>query len=238
MEQTKENVEKKENKLGVLKNKKVIIISAIVVILIIVAIGVGVYLINKDKDEVKYTGESNGIKYSAKMQEDSRVLVVMKNKTGKTISELELNVTYYDAEGNVLDKSTELIDGYLKNEEITLDRRTTARILDVQKIERYDIEINPKYYDGEEKTSNYEKIEISEQQKRDDKIVVDIKNKTEEEIQYIYFYGVFFKDGLPIEFFANYVHNIDKDTKTLEFNEPKDEEGNKIEYDFCEIYMK
>ena len=236
MEETKENVEKKENKLGVLKNKKVIITSAIVSVLIIVAIIVAVSLFNKDR--IKFTGESNGIKYSAKMQEDSRVLVVMKNKTGKTISELELNVTYYDAKGNVLYKSTELIDGYLKNEEITLDRRTTARILDVQKIERYDIEINPKYYDGEEKTSNYEKIEILEQQKRGDKIVVDIKNKTEEEIQDIYFYGVFFKDGLPIEFFANYVHNIDKDTKTLEFNEPKDEEGNKIEYDFCEIYMK
>lgn len=236
MEETKENIEKKEKKLGVLKNKKVIIMSAIVAILIIAAIGVGVYfLINKDK--VKYTGESNGIKYSAKMKENSEILVVMKNKTGKTISELELNVTYYDAEGNVLYKSTELTNGYLKNEEISLEK-TIGRILDTKKINRYDIEINPKYYDGEEKKSNYEKIEISEQQKRDDKIVVDISNKTEDEIQHVCFYGVFFKDGLPINFFANDVHNIDKNKKTLEFNEPKDKEGNKIKYDFCEIYMK
>lgn len=236
MEETKENIEKKENKLGILKNKKVIIISAIVAIIIIVAIGVGAYfLINKDK--VKYTGESNGIKYSAKMKENSEILIVMKNETGKAISALQLNVTYYDSDGNVLYRSTELTDGYLKNEEITVDR-TIARILDVEKIKRYDIEINPKYYDGEEKTSNYERLEISEQQKQDNKIVVDIKNKTEDEIQHVYFYGVFFKDGLPINFFANDVYDIDKNTKKVEFNEPKDKEGKQIEYDFCEIYIK
>lgn len=236
MEETKENIEKKDNKLGILKNKKVIIISAIVAILIIVAIGIGVYLlINKDK--VKYTGESNGIEYSSKIQENSEVLVVMKNKTGKTISALQLNVTYYDSDGNVLYRSTELTDGYLKNEEITLDR-TIARILDINKIDHYDIEINPKYYDGEEKESNYEKLEISNQQMQDNKIVVDIKNKTENEIPHVCFYGVFFKDGLPINFFANDVHNIDKNTKKVEFNEPKDKNGNKIEYDFCEVYIK
>ncbi len=238
MEKTKEELEKQnteDNKVRAGSKKKIAIIS-IVTILIIMAIAVSIYFITK-KDKVKFNGESNGIKYSAKIQENSEVLVVMQNKTGKTVSELELMISYYDAEGNELIKKTETIDVYLKDKEISLNSIKSG-IVNTNRIDSYKIEINPKYYEGEDKLSNYEKIEISELQEKEDCVAVDVRNTVNDPIKHVCFYAVFFKDGVPIDFFAKDVYNLDEETKNIEFKKPEDKDDNKIEYDFCKVYIK
>lgn len=238
MEETKENLENKNteevNEKKCTKKKKIIIAIIVAVILIATIIGL-VFLLKKDK--VKFDGESNGIEYSAQMQENSEVLVVMKNETGKTVSGLNLTVSYYDAEGKELAKRTASTDVYLKNEEISLNS-IKSQIYKIDNIASYKVEIVPEFYEGEDKASNYEKIEISEIQELEDEVAVDVRNTSDEMVQHAVLYAVFFKDGKPIDFFAKDAYDLEGEARNIKFNKPADKDGNKIEYDFCEIYIK
>lgn len=235
MENTNESEEKnaKEKILEYLSNKKTLII-AIVAVVLILAIIVAVYIFTKDR--VKFKGESNGIKYSANMNSNSEVFVVMKNKTGKTVSKLKLTVSYYDSKGNELEAQTSVTDVYLKENEISLNNVTASRLY-ADQVSDYKVSIEPEYYEGEDKLSNYEKVEILEQKEKDDKIVANIKNETENSITHVCFYTVFYKKGLPVAFDANDVYSFSGE-KEIKFDKPKDNDGNEVKYDFYKVYIK
>lgn len=231
MEDTKDNVLKK-----ILKNKKVLIGISVAIIIVLILIIIAIKFSNKkDEFKVKYEGTSNGIEYSSAMQANSEVYVLMKNKTGKTISGLELVISYYDAEGKELARRTSSSDVYLKNEEVAIDK-LKSEIYKIENINEYKIEVIPEFYEGEEKKSNFERVEISEIQNLEDEVAVDVKNISEEQIYHMCFYAVFFKDGKPINYYAKDVYNFNKETRNIKFGKPVDRENNKIEYDFCEIY--
>ena len=243
MEETKESVEKNTKvKLDFFKNKKVII--AVVVAILIIAVIVTIFLVTRKK--VKFKGESNGIKYSANMNENAEVFVVMKNKTGKAISKLNLTVSFYDANGNELKKRTkETSVGYLKNGEISFEN-VDANLANANDAASYKVEINPEFYEGEDKQSKYEKIEIGDivMPKKDETKVnncsVKIKNVSGDKINSACFIVAYFnKKGLPVGYEANNVFILEKDEeKELQFLEPTDSDGNKIDYKFCQIYIK
>lgn len=231
MEDTKE-------KNSLLKNKTVIISCIIAISIILLSLICAVVLkkqIEKDND-IKYTDTSNGIKISANMKSNSDVIIVMKNETGKTVSKLQAVVKYLDASGNILTEKTSTTDVYLKNKEISLNY-IKSDIVDLSKIANYKVEVIPEFYSGEERLSNYEKIDISETQEKDGKIYAIVKNKIDKTISYVCFYAVYFKNDLPVGLYAQDIYSL-KGEKEISFEKPHDKDGNKINYDYCKVYIK
>ena len=138
MEDTKENVFKK-----ILKNKKVLIGISIAIVLILISIIIAIKFSNKKVEyKVEYEGTSNGIEYSSAMQANSEVYVLMKNKTGKAISGLNLIISYYDSEGKELARRTSSSDVYLKNEnKIYFENFIAGALLKFEKLDNLDISL-------------------------------------------------------------------------------------------------
>ncbi len=236
MKETKESVVKDtKSKLDFLKNKKFII--AIVAVVLIIAIILTIFLLTRKK--VKFKNESNGIKYSANFNSDSELLVVMQNNTDRVVSKLKLVVSYYNSNGNELTKNTKVTDvGYLKNKEISLED-VEPHISNTQDIADYKIEITPEFYEGEDKQSKYEKIEIGDLADKKDKTTVKIKNTSDDEINRVCFFAVYFKRGIPVGFDANDVFSLEKgEEKELSFEKPKNSDGKEVDYSFCKVFIK
>ncbi len=232
-------MEETKDKKSFFANKVNVVVAAILLFLIIISIVFAV-LVFKDKNttKIKFTGESNGIKYSANMKSyNSDIIVVMKNETGRTISELETAVTYFDKDGNEIKQKESSIAVYLKNGETSLNS-IKSEIGDKSQIADYKVEVRPVFYEGEDRPSNYEKIDISNPYDKDNKIAAKVNNKTDGTIDHVCFYVVYFKDNVPVDLKANDVYSMKKGEKEVVFDKPTDKEGKSIEYDFCKVLIK
>jgi len=174
------------------------------------------------------TGTENNVEYKTYFTESNEMIIIATNNNEKNV-EINVEVEFYDKNQKLVGAKTNNIDVSSKGSKFALNFSDIPKSYDSYKV----------YIDIEEIVdSSYLNDLKSVSSKTDEKVVIQIKNTTDKEIEYIKTAIIFYKDGKIV----GYDESLDDDIKpdrsaNFEFNYPHDEEFETIKIDDYEVFI-
>ena len=156
------------------------------------------------------------------------MIIIATNNNEKNVG-IDVEVEFYDKNQKLVGAKTNNIDVSSKGKKFALNFSDIPKSYDLYKV----------YIDIEEiDYSSYLNVLKSESSKIDEKVVVQIKNETDKEIEYITTTIVFYKDGKIVGFNESSKDEIKPDrSANFEFDYPYDEELKTIRIDNYEVFI-
>ncbi|MBQ7790422.1 MAG: hypothetical protein IJ399_04085 [Bacilli bacterium] len=174
------------------------------------------------------TGTESNIDYKTYFTDNGEMIIIATNNNSKNV-DIDVEVEFYDKNKKLVGVESDSITASSKESEFSLDFKDIPKSYDSYKI----------YIDVEETdASSYTKVLKAESEKSEEKVVVQIKNTTDKEIEYIKASIIFYKG----EKIVGYDYSLDEEIKpdrsaNFEFDYPFDENLENIEFDNYEIYI-
>ncbi len=174
------------------------------------------------------TGSESNIDYKTYFTDDGEMVIIATNNNSKNV-DIDVEVEFYDKNNKLVGVETDNISASSKGSKFSLNFKDVPKSYDSYKV----------YIDIEEtNATSYTKDLKAESEKSEEKIVVQIKNTTDKEIESIKASIIFYKD----EKIVGYDYSIDDEIKpdrsaNFEFDYPFDENLENIEFDNYEVYI-
>lgn len=174
------------------------------------------------------TGTESNIDYKTYFTDNGEMIIIATNNNSKNV-DIDVEVEFYDKNKKLVGVESDSITASTNGSKFSLDFKDVPKSYDSYKI----------YIDVEETSAtSFTKDLKAESEKSDEKVVVQIKNTTEKEIEYIKASIIFYKDVKIV----GYDYSLDDGIKpsrsaNFEFEYPFDENLENIEFDNYEIYI-
>ena len=174
------------------------------------------------------TGTESNIDYKTYFSDNGEMTIIATNNNSKNV-DIDVEIEFYDKNKKLVGVEADSITASSNGSKFSLNFKDVPKSYDSYKI----------YIDVEETNAiSYTKDLKAESEKSEEKVVVQIKNTTDKEIEYIKASIIFYKKDKIV----GYDYSLDEEIKpdrsaNFEFDYPIDENLEDIEFDSYEIYI-
>lgn len=174
------------------------------------------------------TGTESNIDYKTYFTDNGEMIIIATNNNSKNV-DIDVEVEFYDKNKKLVGVESDSITASSNGSKFSLNFKDVPKSYDSYKV----------YVDIEETTAtSYTNDLKAESEKTEEKVVVQIKNTTDKEIEYIKASIIFYKDKKIVGYDDSLDDEIKPDrSANFEFDYPFDENLDNIEFDNYEIYI-
>lgn len=158
------------------------------------------------------TGTENNVEYKTYFTESSEMIIIATNNNEKNVK-IDIEIEFYDKNEKLVGVESNSVNASSKGNKFALNFSDIPKYFDSYKV----------YIDIKEKDAiSFVRDLKTESQKTDEKVVVQIKNTTDKEIDYVKAAIIFYKDGNIVGYDESLEDDIKPDrSANFEFAYPK-----------------